>query len=221
MLKILIIFLFLGCMNIAHAETCPKFYRFIDFGIEGNDGKTYRGGTLLRAEGFDGKALLVTRLTNCLLIRDIAKDGRGNPIPVVTSIHYDPQIIAPELEELRVSKVKNTTKSALDNARIHRTRLQKTDPKVTRGSNFLCVSDKKSNEVSCQIKSPYSGNLPLIIYCDLNQCTAPVIAINGELQIGATWKNKILLEETKAIGVQNTNFIKQIHDFLAPLSASF
>jgi len=42
----------LSFITSSNAQTCPDYYRFVDFGLEDDSGVMYRGGTLLRAEGF-------------------------------------------------------------------------------------------------------------------------------------------------------------------------
>ena len=62
----------LFCASVASAQSCSDFYRFVDFGLTGSEGATYRGGVVLRAEGFDGAPLLLTDQTVCCNLRDLA-----------------------------------------------------------------------------------------------------------------------------------------------------
>ena len=107
MLRSFLLGVFLFVAGGAAAQSCPDFYRFVDFGLKGQDGIIYRGGTLLRAENTNREALLLTERTTCLDVTILAKDGRGNPVPVVSSINYDPAKTGLGLDELRVTSEQN------------------------------------------------------------------------------------------------------------------
>lgn len=204
----------------ANAQSCPDYYRFVDFGLEDNKGTLYRGGTLLRTEGFSAEALLLENLTQCLDVKDVAKDGHGNPIPVVKSINYLPEIIGTELNELRVSRVKNTQELATKNAVNHQSNLKNNNNTSTKGENFVCVTQKTNSHLSCQLVSPYPGNITLVVYCDSQKCNMPVYAINKELMISASWMNSdALLNNPLRAGSEFIAKVQQIFDFLKPLSA--
>lgn len=227
MTKTIIAFIFMSLVSIlgiatpSHAQTCPDYYRFVDFGLEDKNGVIYRGGTLLRAEGFSAEALLLENLTECLEVRDLAKDGHGNPIPVVETINYIPNIVGTELNELRVSRNKDTRDAANENAKSHLANIQNAENITTKGENFVCVSLKTADMISCQLVSPYAGNISLVIYCNAETCKMPVLAINEELMISASWKSSdALLKNPQEVGSQSAAKVQQIHDFLKPLSAT-
>jgi len=204
----------------ARAETCPDFYRFVDFGQKGNEGTVYRGGTLLRAENFDGTMLLKLPATKCLPVQDTAKDGRGNPIPVATSIQYLPEKTAIKLTELNVSAVEDTNAAAEKNAERHRNELEQTDAIVTRGSNFLCVNNEEKNSLSCQVVSPYPGNIALVVYCDDIQCNMPVMAVDKQIAVDASWpRTSNSIGNDERAGAEIIEKSIQIHDFLKPLTS--
>ena len=123
----------------ALAEDCPRFYRFVDFGIEGDDGVIYRGGPAFRVEGFDGHLLVHATRTQCLGVRDVLADGHGNPIPVVASIDYDPVRTGADLIALRVAKADDLRTVAEENAAAHRANLEQVGAVETRGESSLCV----------------------------------------------------------------------------------
>lgn len=205
----------------AKAENCPDFYRFVDFGLKDTDNKIYRGGTVFRAESFDGDDLLLTQHTQCITVQEISKDGHGNPIPVVKSIHYNPQKADINLEEFNVSAVQNTTITAEDNASAHKARLERDDTTTTQGSSFLCATNRQKDSLSCQLVSPYSGNIALVIYCDTAHCKMPVLAINKQLQVSASWKiEENFLNDPKIAASDMAKKVQQIYDFLKPLSAA-
>lgn len=205
----------------AHAQDCPDYYRFVDFGLKDSKGTLYRGGIVLRAEGFSAEALLLEDKTQCLKVRDLAKDGHGNPIPVVASVDYIPQIIGIGLQTLRVTKSTNTTQAANKNASSHLARMQKPGAEITHGENFVCAKDTNAQALSCQLVSPYAGNTALVIHCKANTCQMPVMAINAELMVTAVWESSDeLLNNPQTAGTNFTTKAQQIHDFLKPLSAA-
>ena len=142
----------------ASAFTCPDFFRFVDFGQTDHDGIVYRGGSFFRAEDFDGTALLHIERTECLDVTDIGKDGHGNPIPVVVSIHYNPDNLPADFAELNVRSLEDATAAAEESAERHRTRLQQPDIETTRGENYLCLTDNTKELFSCQVTSPFAEN---------------------------------------------------------------
>lgn len=228
MAKTIIAIIFISLVSVlsfvtpSNAQTCPDYYRFVDFGLEDDSGVMYRGGTLLRAEGFSAEALLLENLTQCLKVRDLAKDGHGNPIPVVKSIHYIPEIISAELSELQVSRVKDTEVLADKNITKHSTYLRDPDTITTKGENYVCATVTTKKLLSCQLASPYPGNINLVVYCNAAKCDMPVFAINKELMISASWRtNDSLLRDPKKAGSQSVAKAQQIYDFLKPLSAAF
>jgi len=206
--KTIIAFIFISLVSVlsfitpSNAQTCPDYYRFVDFGLEDDSGVMYRGGTLLRAEGFSA--------------------DHGNPIPVVKSIHYIPEIISAELRELQVSRVKDTEVLADNNITKHSTYLRDPDTITTKGENYICATVTTKRLLSCQLTSPYPGNISLIVYCNAAKCNMPVFAINKELMISASWRtNDSLLRDPKKAGSQSVAKAQQIYDFLKPLSAAF
>lgn len=216
---ILILFSGLAYSNPGHATECPTFYRFVDFGLSDEKGNVYRGGTILRAEGFNGDPLLLTNQTQCRQVAEVSKDGHGNPIPVVTTIAYKPEITGIGINELRVSIAPKTIDAASENALQHQKRLTKPEIKITKGSNFLCASDVT---LSCQIVSPFAGNRPLVVYCDAGLCKMPVLAMNDNLLASASWQsNEQELQNAENLALEILKKVQGIHDFLKPLSATF
>ena len=221
------------CAGWASAETCPDFFRFVDFGQKGNDGVLYRGGSVFRAEGFTGDRLLKPGSTECLPVEDTAKDGFGNPVPVVAGIHYQPEKTAINLTALQVLTVDNATTAAEENAERHRARLEQADAVVTRGADFLCAAVKSNDEkpddnnqsddepgsLSCQVVSPYAGNIALVMYCDTSLCTMPVMAINEQIVVKASWMRDSDSVGDDREGSEIADIARKIHDFLSPLSS--
>ena len=81
MARMFFISLLLLCCGVANAGNCPDFFRFVDFGQTDKNGVVYRGGSFLRAENFDGTALLDIKRTECREVIETNTDGRGYPIP--------------------------------------------------------------------------------------------------------------------------------------------
>lgn len=205
----------------AKAQDCPDFYRFVDFGLKGSDGMIYRGGPLFRAEGFSGEPLLLTDRTVCLPVRETSKDGPGNPIPVVESIAYDPSKGALDLSVLTVSTLDNAAAQAEANAAVHVARLEQTDAIVMRGTHFLCASVIEPFALSCQLASPYPGNIALVIYCDDLRCTMPAMAASERLLVSAAWASDVSYKSTpENAGDEIHRIVLQIHDFLDQLTST-
>lgn len=205
------------CGSVASAQSCPEFYRFVDFGLTGSDGVTYRGGTVLRAESFDGAPLLLTEQTVCRDVRDLAVDGRGNPIPVVMGVSYDPAAAGVAVAELGVALMGDSSVAADGNAAAHLAKLGDVDVVLTRGDDFLCA--ELQGRLSCQVQPPFSNTLPVVIYCHGGLCLMPVMAINATLAVRASWSSDVA--DPAAIGAQASQKAQDIHDFLVPLSAAF
>ena len=202
----------------AQAQNCPDFFRFVDFGQIGEDGVTYRGGTLLRAESFAGEPMLLAEQTTCVSVSTRAVDGRGNLIPVVTSMFYDPKRTGIGLSSLGVVRSPDIAKAVDANAAKHRERLNRNDAVIERDSAFLCAADVDRDHVTCQLVSPYNNGYDLVVHCYLSECAMPVMAINDHLQVAATWPSVALTDNDLAEhGAAVAEKVTQIHDFLAEL----
>ena len=203
----------------ASAQDCPRFYRFVDFGIEGDDGVIYRGGPAFRVEGFDGHLLVHSSGTQCLGVRDVLTDGHGNPIPVVASIDYDPARTGADLMALRVAQDDDLRTAADENAAAHRATLEQVGAVVTRSESSLCVRPEGLVDTSCQVVSPYPGDTPLLVYCDAVICRMAVMALVDDIFAAAEWASGPSFTGAMA-GFEIAKRVKAIHDFLTPLSAS-
>lgn len=222
MRKTIATLLLMLCATAASADDCPDFYRFVDFGIEGGDGVIYRGGPVLRAESFAGDPILLNAQTKCLPVRDISADGHGNPIPVVTAVNYDPAQTDIDLSDLRVMIAQDAEAMAEKNASAHRATLENADAMVTQGEDFLCARSKGSDDLSCQLVSPYPGNIALVVYCDASHCRMPALAITERLVVAAVWdSNADIVSAPETAGPLIIGKVQQIHDFLDPLSSAF
>lgn len=204
----------------AGAEGCPDFFRFVDFGSAAPDGAIHRGGPTYRAESFAGEALLIRDRTVCRRVANLAVDGRGNPIPVVTSIDYDPEKTAISLTELRLARVEDVVSETERNAARHRETLVQSLAAKTRGSSFLCARLPAADTVSCQLISPFGGNLALVVYCDPVECRLPGLAVKAHVIATAAWRpSRDSWSDTEALASEIAGKVQQIHDFLAPLSS--
>lgn len=204
----------------ASAEDCPDFFRFVDFGLKAQDGTINRGGPTYRAEGFDGEALLIRDLTVCRAALELAVDGRGNKIPVVTSVSYSPEKTGIDLAQLRLVAVEDAASETERNAADHRARLERPDTVTTQGSTHLCASIVSPPTTSCQLVSPFGGNLALVIYCDAGECRMPALAVRDQIIATATWlPSPAAMSNPEALAAEIADRVQQIHDFLAPLSS--
>lgn len=205
----------------ASAQSCPDFFRFVDFGLEGRDGVTYRGGPVLRAEGFSGTPLLFRDMTECVAVPQMASDGHGNPIPVVKSISYDPIKTGIELTALNVAITEDAAAFAETHAQPHRRQLGRSGTATARSDRFLCAEPREGGMLSCQVQSPFVGSTDLVVYCDQGTCTMPVMALNEQIFTSAVWTVEAeFLEDAQAAGADISRKVQQIHDFLEPISSS-
>ena len=206
--------------NQARAENCPDFYRFVDFGLKASDGTLYRGGPTYRAEGLDGQELLIQEQSTCLAISDRAIDGRGNPIPIVTSVYYKSEKVGINLQELRLTTTDNVEMETERNAVEHRAKLDQNFAIVTKGSNYLCANLQGSESISCQLVSPFGDNLALVVYCSSLECRMPVLPIEQNVIAVARWRlPNAAWTDQKALALDIVGQVEQIHTFLVPLSS--
>ena len=214
--------LFILFAGPAIAQACPDFYRFVDFGLIGQDGEIYRGGLVFRAEGFEGQHLLALSQTKCLDVQYISEDGHGNPIPVVTSVNFVPEVTKADLTDLQISVVDDAEAAAERNSVAHRAAAEKFDQRIVRGADFLCVPAEDTSGLSCQVRPPLSGNAPLIVYCEATKCDMPVLALDKRVVVSSSWSiEQSGLEDTEAAGVDISEKVKQIFGFLEPLTSAF
>lgn len=220
MLKRFLMCIALFLASPASAETCPPFFRFVDFGLIDNSGVLLRGGPLLRGESFDGATLLVLKQTKCKAVRDLARDGHGNPIPVVSDVIYDVEKIGVDLTRLRVSVVEDASIGANKNAELHRERLGRSE--TVQSQNALCAIATDARELSCQTTSPFKSPAPLVVYCGLELCRIPVLAMDARIVVSAAWATEDgFWDKPKAAGAVISAKIREIHAFLEPLSSGF
>lgn len=208
--------------STAQAQDCPDFYRFVDFGLNGTDGAVYRGGPTLRAESFEGEPMLVPETSACLALADLAKDGHGNPIPIVTQVFYKPGLLNANIDELSVFSTGDVEAATTSNASAHKAQLAIPDAIITRGTDFVCVSAAQHSAFTCQIVSPFKINLDLVIACDNQHCTMPILAATDALAVSARWKSAAAAKgDTASAAVEMIAKTETIHDFLKPLSSAF
>ncbi|WP_093010227.1 hypothetical protein [Roseivivax halotolerans] len=203
--------------GLASAAPCPDFYRFVDFGITTPE-MIVRGGPTFRAEDFEETPLLLREETVCRDARDVAKDGRGNPIPITRSIAYDPSVLPTALEALRLAAVDDIAAVTKGHAETHRTRLAPGEARITRGSDYLCAESPNAAEISCQLRSPFGGNLPLVVYCNAESCVLPGFAVNERVIGSARWRTGGA-GNAEAIATESASKLSAIHDFLTPLTS--
>lgn len=220
MFRLAAIFAVIFCAHQASAEECPGFFRFVDFGIEGHDGETYRGGPVFRAEGFDGQALLRRSQTKCLSVRETSIDGRGNSIPVVTGIEYNPDKIKISLTDLSVTIVGDAEVMAEKNVGHHRAALEQANTNRLEGPNSLCAKTEQPSAISCQVVSPYQSNFAVVAYCNARQCRVPVLAMSGRLVVSAAWESdQSFLDAPEAAGAAISAKVQEISDLMDTLSS--
>ena len=126
-----------------------------------------------------------------------------------------------DLVELRVRSLEDSHAAAEESAATHRQRLDQSDDNIGRGDAFLCAGIKADQSFSCQVVSPYEGNAALVIYCTTMQCEMPVMAINQQLAVSATWDREPDAndEAIEDAGVAVVNKVAEIHNFLEPITS--
>lgn len=221
MRAIIAVFVF-GLGSAAQAQDCPDFYRFVDFGVVDDAGLMYRGGPLLRAENFDEDRLLIEDETICLDVWPTLTDGRGNPMPLVSEIHYDPAAIGAPFTELTVRATTDTTAAATQSGVVYTDWRDDPASQLTQGETFLCARTDLTPHIGCQLVSPYSTEAPLNVYCHEGACRLPVLAMDERVFVSARWDIDVdYMNDPDAAGASMMEAVHAIHDFMAPLSASF
>lgn len=220
MLKLVYLLAILVFAGPLRAQDCPDFFRFVDFGQLDRSGEIHRGGTVLRAESFEGETLLRPDGTFCLPVSDLAKDGPGNPVPVVSLIEYDPKKTGSALTSLLVARNSNPANAAALDARAHLATLDQVGTVIHQGSQFLCAHRQNASTMSCQIVSPFGGNLPLVVYCDRIFCSMAFMVMNDHLAASASWRTDHLnFAELESTALDVYAKVQSIHAFLSPLSS--
>jgi hypothetical protein len=212
MYKIAALFILTAFGGQASAQDCPDRYRFVDFGLQDREGVIRRGGTIFRAFDGQGAHLLVLGSSICLDVPEVATDGRALPIPVVSSVEIDLEKAPDGLTGLRVKTVKDVAATAQANATRHLAMLSQPGTITTRGESFLCASTVEGPYLSCQLLSPYGGNAPLVVYCDSEVCTMPVLVRDKQLVIEASWPRLEL--DPEAVSLAISGRVQRIHGFL-------
>ncbi len=200
----------LALPSAGHAAPCPDFFRFVDFGIE-TPGGVVPGGPTFRAEGFDGAPLLVSGKTECRAAERTARDGPGNPIPIVARMRYAPEATGLNLTELALFSSADIAGAAEAAASAHRVRLDDPLTEILRTETSLCLRDAEA--LSCQIVSPAGGPFAPVVYCADGLCRMPFLALNEKVAASAAWP----AEEMS--GTDLITQVQAIYDFLAPLTS--
>lgn len=200
----------------ADAQDCPNFFRFVEFGIQDQTGQHMRGGPVFRGESLEGRSLLNIEQTKCRQVRDIASDGHGNPIPVVSHVSYDVAKTGLDVTSLQVSYDKNIRASAGKAAARHRQSLARGT--TIRGQYSLC--SVLGEALSCQVVSPYLQDIDLVITCDATICQMPVLAVAETIQISAQWRagSELWAAPDKA-GDALSEKLRAISAFFEPLTS--
>lgn len=198
---------FLGAA--AHAQNCPDFFRFVDFGQDDVNGLA-RGGTLIRVESLEGRPLIKRAETACTPAQFLASDGHGNPIPVVTSITFDPEKLPFEVSAFEVNRVEDAFALAEKNAQAHRDALGQSTIQTAQGESHLCAGAAET--LSCQLVSPFAQTAPLVVYCDKAACEMSVLSFNKHVAVTAVWP--LTTETLEAAGTDIAQKLQEISAFL-------
>ena len=129
---------------------------------------------------------------------------------------YDVKKTDVELTSLRVSYVEDTWVAADENSEQHRRNL--VAARTVRGQNSLCVVS--SDQMSCQVVSPYLSDVDLVIYCDRTQCRMPVLGVAETIHVSAEWAvDAKIWNDPKIAGDVIFEKVQEIHAFLEPLTS--
>lgn len=193
------------------AQSCPDYYRFVEFGLEDREGIIRRGGPVFRAVSLANRDQLLPQRTMCRDIALLATDGHGHAIPVVTSAAYDPSKIGIGVTSLALSYVDDSA-SAEDIAAPHLQAVAKAGP-AARGDAFLCATGTAEGSLSCQVVSPYTGLPPPVIYCTASDCEMPFMQIDARVSASATWPRDGDAPDETALEI--LEMVQRLHDFWA------
>ncbi|MEM9129707.1 MAG: hypothetical protein AAGA97_08330 [Pseudomonadota bacterium] len=201
-----------GGAGLAQEPTteCPSHYRFVDFGQIGQDGILYKGGTLVRVEAISGSFLIDREQTTCVTVPERSTDGHGVTIPVVKSFAFTARKLDLAVDALSLSSVADTKKATEIASEKHRQSLEISGSEIIRGERFLCVRHKDG--VSCQLFSPYPGNLALVVYCSARICEIPAMAMDHQIVVSARWR---LDKKPADLGTELLNKVSEIKGFLS------
>ena len=76
------------------------------------------------------------------------------------------------------------------------------------------------DQMSCQVVSPYLGDVDLVVYCDLAHCRMPVLAVGAKIQVSADWPvDAQFWSAPERSGEAIFEKVQEIRAFLEPLSS--
>jgi len=207
---------FVGLLPVgAMAAPCPDYFRFVDFGTPDAAGAITRGGPIFRIVQ-DGRSLLARDDTSCIDVGPLFTDGHAQPIPVVNTIGYLPDLVDPGLADVSVTRVTGAAqRMSQANAMVHQTAKTSGQADIAKGADFVCVSVAYAftKTVSCEAQNPFRPDLPVVVYCNGGSCRANVIAIDDDLIINADWTEQGATAGDA--GATASAMIASIHDFIA------
>ncbi len=207
--------LFIGLIaSHASAESCPKKYRFVDFGDTDQNGTLRKGGTIFRAFDASNTHLLHRDSVICHAVPENGIDGRALKIPVVSRFAIDLDIAKLNLAEMQLAKSEDVIAAADQNAARHRATLAKAGTETVKSDSYLCAQTAASPRASCQVLSPYQTNAALVIYCNQAMCEMPVLVYDEQVIVSAKWLRGAA--ELTQVGGEISRKIYDIVRFLAP-----
>jgi hypothetical protein len=212
MYKVLSLLMFIALAQPASANDCPASYRFVDFGVEGEDGEIRRGGTIFRAFNADGTRILVLEQSICRTVTSVSIDGRALPIPVVSTVSINPSLADLDLTTLELRTANDAFLAANINAVSHRGNIGKPGAVLSRGQDYVCVGFVEVDDISCEFLSPYGNRAALVIYCNTQHCEMPALARDAQLVVSAVWRRDAA--EPDAVAQEIRAKVDRVRDFL-------
>ncbi|AXI47702.1 hypothetical protein C1J03_17825 [Sulfitobacter sp. SK012] len=207
-------------INHAQAQSCPEYFRFVDFGAITADGSLLRGGPTFKVKR-DGEPLFESGSVACTDIEPVFTDGHNQPIPLVTALSYSSNLVAPEMTNLNIKRLSATSaKLAQEPLEGHRIARSAAGNSATQGADFLCVHVdlSPSQTISCEVVSPFDTTLSFIVACNDTACAMSGMAIEKAVNISAGWtiSGTATLEEA---GATASDIATKIHAFIKDKTA--
>ncbi len=197
------------------AQSCPDYYRFVEFGLEDRDGVIRRGGPVFRAVSLANRNQLLAERTVCRKVASLATDGHGHPIPVVTFAAYDPAKIDIGVTALALTFMNDlgmAEKMAEKIATPHVQAVAQAGP-AARGEAYLCATGPADGRLSCQVVSPYAGRPAPVVYCTAKTCEMPFLQVDAWVSANAAWPRGDT--DPDATGLESLEMVQRLHDFWA------
>lgn len=202
------------------AQSCPEYFRFVDFGLMDADEKLHSGGATFKVKR-EGMPLFENGSVVCRDIAPVFTDGHNQPIPLVTSFKYEPTLVARNLTDLSITRATNTLVNDVPTvAQRHRKARNKAGVDVMKGSDFLCVTGEAASPrtISCEVVNPFDTTTSFFVACTGKTCAMSGMAIDDAIMVSGGWSSSENASE-KATGEVASEIAGKIHTFIKDKTA--